>query len=53
MTKKIYTGVPLRIMEKATNDGPGSVVSGSNTSKTDTTIMMMGSSSHTCIKTIV
>lgn len=50
MTRKMYTGVPLRIIAKASNEGPGCDVSGMKTRNTETTIMMIGMINHTCIQ---
>ena len=48
MTRKMYTGVPLRIMAKASNEGAGCVVSGMMTRNNETTIIMIGMINHTC-----
>ena len=49
MTRKMYTGTPLRIMAKAAKEGPGSDVSGMMTRNSETTIIMTGRINHTCV----
>ena len=49
MTRKMYTGAPLRIMTKAKNEGPSSDMSGMMTRNSETTIIMTGRINHTWI----
>lgn len=49
MTRKMYTGAPLRITAKATNEGTGSDASGMMMRNSETTIIMTGRINHTCV----